>query len=295
VVGLSGLRVGYPGDGSGGVGVAHSVWVMAGKPGTGTGEKLGGRRAAHRLVVAVTEHAQHHSCIPSAYQRAVTAGGRAHLIPANTFRYVLADKSGRIRSHNWLQVDATGNPVERLRKARSAHVRGELGPHRPEPTGAALSGEAERCITQSVMTPVGGQSAIRPSGLLTVHHAARADRVSRRARSTAEASAGLPWTWSCSSKAWTPPPRGAAALPLDDRRIHRDLISQVTREGLPALAGRVGGRPTGMTPTMVEIARRMLEEGHKPNQVPGGPSGHPESSALPWTSSVWVPGTGPRC
>jgi len=95
----------------------------------------------------------------------------------------------------------------------------------------------------------------------------------------AEASAGLPWTWLCSSKAWTPAPRGAAALPLDgrDRRIHRDLISEVTREGLPALAGRVGGRPTGMIPTMVEIARRMLEEGHKPGEIArelrvGGPS-----------------------
>jgi len=75
VVGVSGEPVGYPGDGSGGVGVAHSVRVMASKPGPGTGEKLRSRHASQRLVGAVTEHPKHHSRIPHAYQRAVTASG----------------------------------------------------------------------------------------------------------------------------------------------------------------------------------------------------------------------------
>jgi hypothetical protein len=48
---------------------------MAGKPGSGTSEKLRGGHATKRVVGAVTEHAQHHSRIPLAYQRAVTAGG----------------------------------------------------------------------------------------------------------------------------------------------------------------------------------------------------------------------------
>lgn len=100
MVDLSGVPVGYPGDGSGGLRIAHSVWVMAGKPGSGTGEKLRGRHTTERLIGAVTEHTEHHSCIARAYQCSVTAGGGAHLIPADPFRYVLADKPGRIRSHD---------------------------------------------------------------------------------------------------------------------------------------------------------------------------------------------------
>ena len=48
-----------------------------------------------------------------------------------------------------------------------------------------------------------------------------------------------------------------------------DLISEGTLEGLAAARarGRVGGRPTVMTPTMVEVARRMLEQGHKPGEI----------------------------
>lgn len=48
-----------------------------------------------------------------------------------------------------------------------------------------------------------------------------------------------------------------------------DLISEGTLEGLAAARtrGRVGGRPTVMTPTMVKIARRMLDDGHKPGEI----------------------------
>jgi DNA invertase Pin-like site-specific DNA recombinase len=48
-----------------------------------------------------------------------------------------------------------------------------------------------------------------------------------------------------------------------------DLISEATHEGLAAARarGRVGGRPTVMTPTMVEMARRMFDEGLKPGEI----------------------------
>jgi DNA invertase Pin-like site-specific DNA recombinase len=48
-----------------------------------------------------------------------------------------------------------------------------------------------------------------------------------------------------------------------------DLISEGTLEGLAAARarGRVGGRPTVMTPTMVEMARRMFDEGRKPGEI----------------------------
>lgn len=48
-----------------------------------------------------------------------------------------------------------------------------------------------------------------------------------------------------------------------------DLISEATREGLAAARarGRVGGRPTVMTETMLATARRMLDEGHRPGQI----------------------------
>lgn len=48
-----------------------------------------------------------------------------------------------------------------------------------------------------------------------------------------------------------------------------DLISEGTREGLAAARarGRTGGRPSVMTPTMLTVARRMLDEGHTPAQV----------------------------
>jgi DNA invertase Pin-like site-specific DNA recombinase len=42
-----------------------------------------------------------------------------------------------------------------------------------------------------------------------------------------------------------------------------------TLEGLAAARarGRVGGRPTVVTPTMVEMARRMFNEGRKPVEI----------------------------
>ena len=48
-----------------------------------------------------------------------------------------------------------------------------------------------------------------------------------------------------------------------------DLISEGTHEGLAAARaqGRVGGRPSVMTPTMIAMARRMLEDGYKPGQI----------------------------
>lgn len=48
-----------------------------------------------------------------------------------------------------------------------------------------------------------------------------------------------------------------------------DLISEGTLEGLAAAKarGRVGGRPTVMTQTMVDMARQMLEDGHKPGEI----------------------------
>lgn len=48
-----------------------------------------------------------------------------------------------------------------------------------------------------------------------------------------------------------------------------DLISEGTLEGLAAARarGRVGGRPTVMTPTMVQMARRMFDEGRKPGEI----------------------------
>lgn len=48
-----------------------------------------------------------------------------------------------------------------------------------------------------------------------------------------------------------------------------DLISEGTHEGLAAARarGRVGARPTVMTPTMVEMARRMADAGTKPGEI----------------------------
>jgi DNA invertase Pin-like site-specific DNA recombinase len=48
-----------------------------------------------------------------------------------------------------------------------------------------------------------------------------------------------------------------------------DLISEGTFEGLAAARGRgrVVGRPTVMTPTMVEVAWRMFDAGHKPGRI----------------------------
>jgi DNA invertase Pin-like site-specific DNA recombinase len=48
-----------------------------------------------------------------------------------------------------------------------------------------------------------------------------------------------------------------------------DLISEGTLEGLAAARarGRVGGRAAVMTPTMVEVARRMFDAGHKPGEI----------------------------
>jgi DNA invertase Pin-like site-specific DNA recombinase len=48
-----------------------------------------------------------------------------------------------------------------------------------------------------------------------------------------------------------------------------DLISEGTLEGLAAARarGRVGGRPSVMTPTMAEMARRMFDEGRKPGEI----------------------------
>lgn len=48
-----------------------------------------------------------------------------------------------------------------------------------------------------------------------------------------------------------------------------DLISEGTQEGLAAARarGRIGGRPTVMTPTMVQMARAMYDDGKKPAEI----------------------------
>jgi DNA invertase Pin-like site-specific DNA recombinase len=50
-----------------------------------------------------------------------------------------------------------------------------------------------------------------------------------------------------------------------------DLISEATREGLAAARarGRVGGRPTVMTPAKLRIARHMLDSGSTVTEVAG--------------------------
>jgi DNA invertase Pin-like site-specific DNA recombinase len=66
--------------------------------------------------------------------------------------------------------------------------------------------------------------------------------------------------------------RASVAGRTADQRIDEftaDLISEGTLEGLAAARaqGRVGGRPTAITPTMVEVARRMHEQGYKPGEI----------------------------
>ncbi|MGH3094740.1 MAG: recombinase family protein [Streptosporangiales bacterium] len=85
---------------------------------------------------------------------------------------------------------------------------------------------------------------------------------SPRSPTTSSAAAS---TWSYSSRASTPPPPPAdnsfTCSAIDE--FSADLISEGTVEGLAAAKarGRIGGRPTVITPAKLQVARTMLDDG----------------------------------